>query len=246
MTKQVILVEPDKESRIYMEDIIAREGYNIKSFDNGSDAIDFYTKNEVHIVITEMFMPGIDGVSLIRMLKDPTRKQENTIFMVVSPISEGDMVKYIIAYADYYMVTPINSISLKYSLKFANNKKKSNRRAIDMNHEDHVLAILKEIGIPSNLNGYSYLVDAIIMIVNSENMDIKVCKEVYPVIAEKYNVSAYSVERCIRNAIEIGFNRGNVKYLDELFGYTIEKRKGKPTNTEFLFGVADYIKRGIK
>ena len=246
MSKQVMLVEPDKESKVYMEDAITREGFCVKSFDNGADAIDYYMKNEVHIVITEMFMSGIDGISMVRMLKDPTRNQENTIFIVISPISEGDMVNYIMGYADYYMVTPISSVSLKYSLKFAINKKRRNKRVINMNHEDHVLAILKEIGIPYKLNGYSYLVDAITMIVNTKGMDIKVCKEVYPVIAEKYNVSAYSVERCIRSAIEIGFNRGNVKYLDELFGYTVEKRKGKPTNTEFLFGVADYIKRGIK
>lgn len=248
--KNVVLVEPDKTTRRYMENVISKEGFDIISFTNGTDAFEYYLKNEVDVVITEMFMPGIDGMSLIRMMKDPARKQDKTIFIMISPITEGDMVKCAMEYADYYMVSPISSISLRYSLKyFTNNKTKRKKNStIDINYEENILMVLKEIGIPASLNGYQYLIDALMILITAKDNinDIRVCKDVYPTIASKYGASSSSVERCIRNAIEVGFNRGNVKYLDELFGYTVETRKGKPTNTEFLFYVADYIKRGLK
>ena len=250
--KNVVLVEPDKTTRRYMENVISKEGFDIISFTNGTDAFEYYLKNEVDVVITEMFMPGIDGMSLIRMMKDPVRKQDKTIFIMISPITEGDMVKCAMEYADYYMVSPISSISLRYSLKYftnTNNKtKRKNNLTIDINYEENILIVLKEIGIPASLNGYRYLIDALMILITAKDNinDIRVCKDVYPTIASKYGASSSSVERCIRNAIEVGFNRGNVKYLDELFGYTVETRKGKPTNTEFLFYVADYIRRGLK
>ena len=250
--KNVVLVEPDKTTRRCVENVISKEGFDIISFTNGTDAFEYYLKNEVDVVITEMFMPGIDGMSLIRMMKDPVRKQDKTIFIMISPITEGDMVKCAMEYADYYMVSPISSISLRYSLKYftnTNNKtKRKNNLTIDINYEENILIVLKEIGIPASLNGYRYLIDALMILITAKDNinDIRVCKDVYPTIASKYGASSSSVERCIRNAIEVGFNRGNVKYLDELFGYTVETRKGKPTNTEFLFYVADYIRRGLK
>lgn len=250
--KNVVLVEPDKTTRRCVENVISKEGFDIISFTNGTDAFEYYLKNEVDVVITEMFMPGIDGMSLIRMMKDPVRKQDKAIFIMISPITEGDMVKCAMEYADYYMVSPISSISLRYSLKYftnTNNKtKRKNNLTIDINYEENILIVLKEIGIPASLNGYRYLIDALMILITAKDNinDIRVCKDVYPTIASKYGASSSSVERCIRNAIEVGFNRGNVKYLDELFGYTVETRKGKPTNTEFLFYVADYIRRGLK
>lgn len=248
--KNVVLVEPDKTTRGYMENVISKEGFDVVSFTNGADALEYYLNNEVDAVITEMFMPGIDGMSLMRMMKDPVRRQDKTIFIMISPITEGDMVKCAMEYADYYMVSPISVISLRYSLKyFTNNKiKRKKNLTIDINYEENILMVLKEIGIPANLNGYRYLIDALVILITTKDNinDIRVCKDVYPTIASKYGTSSSSVERCIRNAIEVGFNRGNVKYLDELFGYTVETRKGKPTNTEFLFYVADYIKRGLK
>lgn len=248
--KNIVLVEPDKTTRRYMENVISKEGFDIISFTNGTDAFEYYLKNEVDVVITEMFMPGIDGMSLIRMMKDPARKQDKTIFIMISPITEGDMVKCAMEYADYYMVSPISAISLRYSLKyFTNNKTKRKKNlTIGINYEENILMVLKEIGIPASLNGYRYLIDALMILISTKDNinDIRVCKDVYPTIASKYGASSSRVERCIRNAIEVGFSRGNVKYLDELFGYTVETRKGKPTNTEFLFCVADYIKRGLK
>ena len=108
--------------------------------------------------------------------------------------------------------------------------------------EKDVTDMIHEIGVPAHIKGYQYLRDAIMMSVNDIEMLSSITKVLYPTIAEKYDTTSSRVERAIRHAIEVAWNRGRMETLNALFGYTISTGKGKPTNSEFIALIADKIR----
>ena len=108
--------------------------------------------------------------------------------------------------------------------------------------EIEITNIIHEIGVPAHIKGYQYLRDAIVMVV--EDMDLlgAVTKELYPAIAKRNNTTPSRVERAIRHAIEVAWNRGRLETIDSLFGYTVQHDKGKPTNSEFIAIIADKLR----
>jgi len=110
--------------------------------------------------------------------------------------------------------------------------------------ESEVTSIIHEVGVPAHIKGYHYLRDAIIMSVNDMEMLGAVTKILYPAIAKKHNTTSSRVERAIRHAIEVAWSRGKIETIEDLFGYTINEGKGKPTNSEFIALIADKIRLG--
>ena len=110
------------------------------------------------------------------------------------------------------------------------------------NLETKVTNILHEIGVPAHIRGYHYMREAIIMSVNDMDVLNYITKELYPSIAKKCNTTPSRVERAIRHAIEVAWNRGKIDAIDSLFGYTINNHKGKPTNSEFIALIADRLR----
>lgn len=108
--------------------------------------------------------------------------------------------------------------------------------------EKDVTDMIHEIGVPAHIKGYQYLREAIMMSVNDIEMLSSITKVLYPTIAEKYDTTSSRVERAIRHAIEVAWNRGRMETLNALFGYTISTGKGKPTNSEFIALIADKIR----
>ena len=108
--------------------------------------------------------------------------------------------------------------------------------------ETKVTNILHEIGVPAHIRGYHYMREAIMMSVNDMDVLNYITKELYPSIAKKCNTTPSRVERAIRHAIEVAWNRGKIDAIDALFGYTINNHKGKPTNSEFIALIADRLR----
>ena len=108
--------------------------------------------------------------------------------------------------------------------------------------ENDVTNIIREIGIPAHIKGYQYIREAIMMTVNDMNLLNYITKLLYPTIAKKYKTTSSSVERAIRHAIEVAWNKGQIDVLEEMFGYTISAGKGKPTNSEFIALIADKLR----
>ena len=102
------------------------------------------------------------------------------------------------------------------------------------------------MGVPAHVKGYQYLRDAIVMVTEEANLMGAVTKELYPMIAEKYNTTASRVERAIRHAIQLAWDRGNVDLMNRYFGYTINIERGKPTNSQFIAMIADKLRMGRK
>lgn len=108
--------------------------------------------------------------------------------------------------------------------------------------EKDVTVMIHEIGVPAHIKGYQYLRDSIMMSVEDPGMISAITKQLYPTIAKKYQTTSSRVERAIRHAIEVAWSRGKMETLSDLFGYTVDAAKGKPTNSEFIALIADKIR----
>lgn len=114
-----------------------------------------------------------------------------------------------------------------------------NTSQLDVNQM--IIDTIRDIGIPAHLSGYRYIRDAITFFIENNNEPTSATKILYPTIAKKHNVAPNHIERAIRNAIEVGFRRGNKDVLNKIFGHSVDINKGKPTNMEFIATVADYL-----
>ena len=117
---------------------------------------------------------------------------------------------------------------------------------LERNLESDVTNVIHEIGVPAHIKGYHYLRDAIMMSVNDSEMLSSITKQLYPTIAKRHKTTPSRVERAIRHAIEVAWSRGKMDTIDELFGYTVNHGKGKPTNSEFVALIADKIRLEYK
>ena len=110
------------------------------------------------------------------------------------------------------------------------------------NLEVRISEVFREIGIPAHIKGYAYLREAIVMVLEDKNLIYEVTKKLYPAVAKVYDTTSSRVERAIRHAIEIAWDRGSYKILEKYFGYTIQEKRGKPTNSEFIATIADKLR----
>ena len=112
----------------------------------------------------------------------------------------------------------------------------------DVEKEEYVTRIMLDMGVPAHLKGYHYLREAIVMEEQNRNMTISITKELYPAIAKLFMTTDQRVERAIRNAIEVSWERGNVDTIEKLFGYSVHSNKGRPTNSEYIARIADKVR----
>lgn len=141
---------------------------------------------------------------------------------------------------EFQIMITVPSASTKTGTVLAKEEKESKILSYDL--ERDVTDMIHEIGVPAHIKGYQYLREAIIMSVEDPEMLGSITKVLYPTIARKYQTTSSRVERAIRHAIEVAWNRGRMETLDSMFGYTINTGKGKPTNSEFIALIADKIR----
>jgi two-component system response regulator (stage 0 sporulation protein A) len=108
--------------------------------------------------------------------------------------------------------------------------------------EAQVTKIIHQIGVPAHIKGYQYLRTAIIMAINDTEVINSVTKVLYPTVAKQYGTTSSRVERAIRHAIEVAWDRGDLDVLNSFFGYTVQNSRGKPTNSEFIAMIADNLR----
>ena len=112
--------------------------------------------------------------------------------------------------------------------------------------ESVVTSAIHEVGVPAHIKGYQYLRESILMVLNDRDLLNGITKQLYPSVAKKYNTSSSRVERAIRHAIEVAWNRGDTDTLNGIFGFTINQAKGKPTNSEFIAMISDNLRLELK
>ncbi len=223
---------------------------------DGIKAVENIKKSSPEILILDMVMPHLDGLGVLEMINNVELEKYPRTIVLSAVGQEAITQKAISLGAEYYIVKPFNlNILMKriYQLAGADEgggNKMQYARAIMAGREDRnreeleieITNIIHEVGVPAHIKGYHYLREAICMVVEDIGLLGGVTKELYPAIAQMNNTTPSRVERAIRHAIEVAWNRGRLETIDTLFGYTVQNDKGKPTNSEFIAIIADKLR----
>ena len=214
---------------------------------NGQEAYELIRKSTPDVVILDLIMPKMDGLSLMNKVNEDGAMIKMPFFIITSAISNENVIQDAFGYgAGYYLLKPFETNMIadrvkgvkSYNKRIPETKKiigagEDRKHFMERNIENDVTSIIHDVGVPAHIKGYQYLREAIIMSVNDNEMLNSITKILYPSIAKKFQTTSSRVERAIRHAIEVAWNRGRMDTIDELFGYTINAEKGKPTNSEF-------------
>ena len=214
---------------------------------DGKRLIDTVTKVRPDAVVMDVFLPGADAISVMNSLRAQS-PMLNTKFFVVfgfdNPTLESDIMN---AGADYFFLRPFDydAMSQRILAMFASNLKSERTETAD-SLEMRITQTLHQIGVPAHIKGYQYLREAILMSIEDPESINAVTKLLYPGVAKKYATTSSRVERAIRHANEVAWDRGDVEVLNSYFGYTIQSQRGKPTNSEFVAMIADKFRLQLK
>lgn len=226
------------------------------SFD-GQNAISLIKEKKPDILLLDIIMPEKDGLTVLEeMIND--LKEAKPITIIMSAIGQEKITQKAIALgATYYVVKPFdmatlierlrdlqetdnNYISSNQSMYYGKNPANSNMTNTSL--EVRVTNMIHDVGVPAHIKGYQYIREAILAAIKNEEIINAVTKTLYPNLASKFNTTPSRVERAIRHAIEVAWNRGQIEMHDRIFGYTVNSNKGKPTNSEFIAMIADKIR----
>ena len=201
------------------------------------------------IVFMDMFMTHLDAMGVMKYTRQACSKMP--IFVVFSSFHSPVLEKEVMTKgASYFVLKPYNVAELAEKFAAMVSKpaegNKVSARFDSFGLELKVTEILHEIGVPAHIKGYHYLRDSIIMSVEKPEIINAVTKQLYPSVAKKYETTSSRVERAIRHAIEVAWDRGDVEVLNSYFGYTIHNDRGKPTNSEFIAMISDKMRLEIK
>ena len=229
--------------------------------DNGRDAYRTIIDETPDVVLIDVILPVMDGFTVIEKINVNKSIKRKPLFIIISSMGNQSMVEYACKLGViYYIMKPYNLDSMLHRILQAAmlhmrsewDVKKKERTYVMQEYgmsnymettlENDVTDIIREIGIPAHIKGYQYIREAIMLTVNDMNLLNYITKLLYPTIAKKYKTTSSSVERAIRHAIEVAWNKGQIDVLEELFGYTISAGKGKPTNSEFIALIADKLR----
>ena len=195
------------------------------------------------VVLMELFMPGMDAIGVMRAVGQDSRG-EKPMFIISStygtPLLEREVLA---AGAASFVLMPYDrkEVIERIFTLYHNRGRHFETPPPDPQLKVQVTEILHQIGVPAHIKGYHYLRDAIIMAIEDPEIINAVTKQLYPSVAKHYATTSSRVERAIRHAIEVAWDRGDVDVLTSYFGYTIHNTRGKPTNSEFIAMISDKL-----
>ena len=216
--------------------------YAIDKTSSGKEAIDLILSKEYDLVVIDLVLTEIDGFEVIEKIKENNLKTKIIVLSALS--SETFINKAINMGADYYMRKPISYDILIKRIDdlLSNENSKTGSYLVkgeDKEVEEKITNIFITVGIPAHIKGYQFLREAIKLAMDNPDIINSITKRLYPSIAEKFDTSASKVERAIRHAIEVAWNRGKIENINSIFGLTVYSNNEKPTNGEFIALVAD-------
>ncbi len=197
--------------------------------------------NNYDLILLDLIMPKKDGIYVLEELK---KRSIHKNIIVETSYNAPDMIRKVSEYGvNYYILKPFELQDLENRILDVFQKLDSKSINLYANNlEISVTKILHELGMPSHIKGYQYIREGIMMIYNNPDIIGGITKELYPDVATKYDTTVSRVERAIRHAIEVSWNRGNWELMEEVFGHSIDIDKAKPTNSEFIVTVADKLR----
>lgn len=211
---------------------------------DGEEGINQITKNKdkIDLIILDLIMPNKDGIYVLSEMK---KRGINKRIIVATSYNAAEVIREVSEFGvNYYILKPFDLSDLEKRIYDVAKKENSNKN-IDFytsNLQVSITKMLHELGIPSHIKGYQYIREAVNIIFENPSVIGGITKELYPELAQKFNTTTSRVERAIRHAIEVSWNRGNLDFMEEIFGYSVDIDKAKPTNSEFMVTIADKLR----
>ncbi|MBE6147270.1 MAG: sporulation transcription factor Spo0A [Firmicutes bacterium] len=200
-------------------------------------------QNEYDVIILDLVMPKRDGLFVLEKMK---KEQIDKKVIVLTSYSAQDMIRKVSEYGvNYFILKPFELSDLEKRIEDCGIEKSYDNTSIDLYHNNlqiSITKILHELGIPSHIKGYQYIREGISILYERPEVIGGITKELYPEIASKFDTTVSRVERAIRHAIEVSWNRGDWDLMEDIFGHSVDIDKAKPTNSEFIVTVADKLR----
>lgn len=250
---KILIADENNEVRNHIHERLAFSGAGlIDEVKNGDEAMKMISRQSYDIVISDLWLPSLDAASIMKRTAEIGKNAPS--FVILTQVSTPSvLMEANRAGASLCMPKPIDydTFSDKIDMILKNRSSSSassdkNDAADKIDMETQVTRIIHQIGVPAHIKGYQYLRTAILMTISDNDVINSVTKVLYPSVAKKYQTTTSRVERAIRHAIEVAWDRGDVDTLNSYFGYTIQNSRGKPTNSEFIAMIADNLRLKLK
>ncbi len=255
---KILIADESPASRGLIREGLLRAGFNhIDEAVNGEEALLKISQTAPDLVLIDIWLSKLDGIGVIRNCRTMDwGHRAPPIFIVMSAVSGSNaFIQATEAGAELCLPKPVNVGSLCNHIESLINSR-NNQNAVAVSAiktvdtipdiESQVTQIIHQIGVPAHIKGYQYLRTAILLTISDSEIINSVTKVLYPSVAKKYATTTSRVERAIRHAIEVAWDRGDVDTLNSYFGYTIQNNRGKPTNSEFIAMIADNLRLKYK
>ncbi len=251
-TTRILIADENPSQRAQLKEALARAGYrHFEEASGGDEALSKIDRIHPDVAIIDIWLSQLDGIGVIRACRNiDYRSDKPPVFIVTSPVSNQSMfIQAAGAGAALCLIKPIRPDSLAEHIEELLTTRMNTvgplRPGMVPEPDDietQVTQIIHQIGVPAHIKGYQYLRTAILLTVKDSDIINSVTKVLYPSVAKKYSTTTSRVERAIRHAIEVAWDRGDVDTLNSYFGYTIQNNRGKPTNSEFIAMIADNLR----
>ncbi|MFD1030689.1 sporulation transcription factor Spo0A [Metaplanococcus flavidus] len=209
---------------------------------NGRECIELLKGQKVDILLLDNIMPFLDGIGVLDAIKKE-KGLENLRVIMLSAFGQDTLMSQAAKNgASYFIMKPFELDRLAMQIEHIMEEQVSGPEVKD----DPITAVIKEIGIPPHINGYIYLKEAVNLVLEDSNVLNKVTKSLYPGIAAKFDTTSTRVERSIRHAIELVWNRGDVKMISNTFGYSENHLRSRPSNSEFIAMLYNTVSKNME
>ena len=236
-----VLADANEEFRTALQQALekAEEFDVVGSAADGLTASQLVQEKRPQLLITDLLLPGLDGFGVLEQA-EKAKVPMKTI--VVSALYRDQIVSQAMGRGvSFFMPKPCEISSLLEQMRRTVNEGEVTEDA-SQSLEREVTAVIHEVGVPAHIKGYQYVREAIVIAVQDMDVINAVTKVLYPEVARRYSTTPSRVERAVRHAIEVAWDRGDLETLQRYFGYTVSNTKGKPTNSEFIAMIADRIR----
>ncbi len=249
----ILIADESLAERHHLREGLLRAGYrSIDEAANGEEALQRLKNGRYDAAILNIMLTRLDGIGLLRSCRaEGFSPYPLPTFLMLAPVANQTMIADAMAAgADAFLMKPFDMTSLcDHLARLLEGRAKGSRPGAENGTPDietQVTKIIHQIGVPAHIKGYQYLRTAILLTIQDSDIINSVTKVLYPSVAKKYQTTTSRVERAIRHAIEVAWDRGDVDTLNSYFGYTIQNNRGKPTNSEFIAMIADNLRLKYK
>lgn len=246
-TVKLLLVDDNKMLTSMIEEYFgSKHGIEVRyTASDGEEGLEILKEHEddIDLMILDLVMPKKDGLGVLEEMENMGINKD---IIVLTSYNNPDTIRKVSEKGvNYYLLKPFELPQLEKKILEISNSDRPKNDSINLykyNLQVSITNILHELGVPSHIKGYQYIRESIMVVYDNPDIVGGITKELYPEVAKKYDTTVSRVERAIRHAIEVSWNRGSWDLMEDIFGHSIDIDKAKPTNSEFIVTIADKLK----